>query len=342
MARKNRPCVAAILAFLAGVLTAGLAGCGGGREKKTEAVAPAAMAAASVTPTNVTVTNSTTADVYANLVLGQPPTTNPPDCSSLGQQITAVNDSRLAFTSSVAGKTVAFTPWTTSETTNGYYKMDAGEVITYNPTTFTCGSSTCSPAVTFNFFFTGGEYHGNPNNGCGGSTMFPNATNLAEASINFGINGSSGTGCANADATDISCVNGINSSLALSLSGESWPFQTASNLFFGKNANRPGVYGWAATNCTNDAGYPNPKSDCAPPKDAPRAALAPRGTQCTTPGGLAYPPITDPNTKIQYCAEISDPTATAPQGLCVSQRPANVTGGTVAITFNGFRAADSQ
>ncbi len=334
MTRKSSG-VALAFMFVAGTLTAGLAGCGGRQEKTTETAetaAPVAAAAPSVTPTNVTVTNSTQSPVYANLVLGQPPTTNPPNCSNLGEQITAVNDQRLAFTSSVQGKTVSFTPWTTSETTNGYYKMDAGEVITYNPTTFTCATSTCSPAVTFNFFFTANPYNGNPNNGCGGSTVLPNATNLAEASINFGINGSSGSGCANADATDISCVNGINASLALSLSGTGWPFTTAANQFFGKNANLQGVYGWAATNCVNSQGNPNPAAGCAPPRDAPRAVNG----QCTTPGGHTYPPIVDSSTNIQYCAELSDSTQAAPQGLCVSQRPGNVTGGTIAITFNGF------
>jgi len=289
-------------------------------------------ATTSVTPTNITVTNNTSSSVYATLVLGQPPTVNPPNCSNLGQQIQSIADKRLVFTSSVSGKTVSFTPQATGITTKGWYKMAAKETIKYVPQTFTCGSSTCSPAVTFNFFFTAASYNGSPNNGCGGSTTFPNATNLAEASINFGINGSSGTGCANADATDISAVNGINASLALSLSGGSWPFTTAANGNFGTNANKQGVYGWAATNCVNSAGYPNPSATCAPPAKAPRAVNG----KCTTPGGTSYAPITDPTTNIQYCAEISDTSTKYPQGLCVSQRPGGVTGGTIAITFNGF------
>jgi len=289
-------------------------------------------AAATVTPTNITVTNNSSSSVYATLVLGQPPTTNPPNCTNLGQQIQSIADARLVFKSSVQGKKVKFTPQATGITTKGYYEMDANEVITYVPKTFTCGSSTCSPAVTFNFFFTPSAYDGDPNNGCGGSTTFPNATNLAEASINFGINGSSGTGCANADATDISCVNGINASLALALTGTGWPFLAADNGNFGSNANAPGVYGWAATNCVNSAGYPNPAANCAPPANAPRALNG----KCKTPGGTSYAPITDPSTNIEYCAEISDPSTTNPQGLCVSQRPGGVTGGTIAISFNGF------
>lgn len=282
-------------------------------------------------PTNVTVTNTTTSAVYANVVLGQPPTSLPANCTNLGQQIVSIADPRLVFTSS-AGKKVAFTPQATGVTTKGYYQLAAGETITYVPQTFACAKGTCSPAVTFNFFFTAAAYNGNPNNGCGGSATFPNATNLAEASVNFGINGAVGSGCANADAADISAVNGINAKLALSLSGTSWPFTTAANGRFGTNANRQGVYGWAATNCVNSAGYPNPSGTCAAPKNAPRATNG----KCTTPGGTSYAPITDPATKIQYCAELSDASTKNPQALCVSQRPGGVTGGTVAVTFSGF------
>jgi hypothetical protein len=314
-----------------------LAGCKPAQKEEavpaTESAAAPAAAATAVTPTNITVTNNTKSAAYATIVLGQPPASPPANCTSLGEQITSISDARLVFNSSVSGKTVTFTPQATGITTKGYYQMAAGETITYVPQTFTCPKGgTCSPAVTFNFFFTAGAYNGNPNNGCGGSTTFPNATNLAEASINFGINGSSGSSCANADAADISAVNGINASLALSLSGDSWPFTTAANGNFGTNANKQGVYGWASTNCVNSAGYPNPSANCAVPAKAPKAVQG----QCKTPGGAPYTPITDPTTKVQYCAEISDSTTTNPQGLCVSQRPGGVTGGTVAISFNGF------
>jgi hypothetical protein len=57
---------------------------------------------------------------------------------------------------------------------------------------------------------------------------------------------------------------------------------------------------------------------------------------CKTPGGVAYTPIVDPKTNVKYCDERSDAAKSAPQGQCVSQRPANITGGTVDIIFRGF------
>lgn len=284
-------------------------------------------------PTSVSVTNSSAQAVYATLVLGQPQTVPPPNCTNLGKQIRSISDPMLVFKSSVPNKVVKFTPQAPGITTKGYYKLAPKETITYQPQTFPCGASTCSPAMTFNFFFTPSPYNGSPNNGCGGSPTFPNATNLAEASINFGINGSQGTACANADAADISVVNGLNAQLSLQMTGSSWPISSASNAKFGKNANRQGVYGWAATTCVNNAGYPNPSATCAVPKDAPKA---PSSGQCTTPGGTTYAPIVDPKTGAKYCDERSDASTAFPQGQCLSRRPGNVTGGQVAITFSGF------
>lgn len=278
-------------------------------------------------PTSVTVTNQSDKAVYANLVLGQPPTTLPPNCTNLGRQIKSVTDKGLAFKSSIPKKRVAFTTFGAKD--KGYYRLAPHETITYQPKVFACPSGSCSPAVTFNFFFTPKPYQGKPNNGCGGSKLLPNASNLAEASVNFGINGATGPGCANADAADISAVNGINAALALELKGAFWPFASAKNGFFGQNANQPGVFGWAATNCTNNAGYPNPSAGCAAPNNAPRA---PTSGTCQTPLGTSYAAITDPTTGVQYCDERSD----AAKNLCLSQRPGGVTGGTAAITFKGF------
>lgn len=283
-------------------------------------------------PTAVSVTNGSPNPTFANLVLGQPPSAPPAKCTSLGEQIKSIADSRLVFTSSIAGKKLVFTPQNTGITTKGYYRLAAGETITYQPTSFSCSTGNCSPAVTFNFFFTPRKYNGEPNNGCGGSSVFPDATNLAEASVNFGISGAVGAGCANADAADISAVNGINAALALEMTGKSWPFRTGSNRIFGKNANRLGVYGWGATNCVNNAGYPNPTRSCAAPNRAPRG----RAGGCATPDGVPYDTIVDPTTKLRYCDERSDASASYPQGQCVSQRPGKVTGGAVAVTFNGF------
>ena len=284
------------------------------------------------TPTNVTVTNASNASVYANLTLGQPPTIPPANCTNLGQQIQSIADPRLVFTSSITDQNISFTPQTPGATKLGSYQLAAGETITYQPQTFQCSTGTCSPAVTFNFLFTPNVYNGSPNNGCGGSAVFPNSSTIGEASINFGINGSVGSGCANADATDISAVNGINSSLGIVATGGSWnPTGPAANRWFGQNADLPGVYGWAATNCTNSAGFPNPAAGCP----APNAAPVPVNGQCRTPGGTTYSSINfagDPS----YCDERSDPSPSYPMGQCVIQRPSHVTGGTVAITFTGF------
>ncbi|MFO1417226.1 MAG: hypothetical protein U1E83_01015 [Methylotetracoccus sp.] len=296
------------------------------------AIAFAADAVVAGPPTAVSVTNTSANPVFANLVLGQPPASPPANCTSLGEQIKSINDNRLVFASSVPNKPVRFTPQNTGITTKGYYRLAAGETITYKPTSFNCSTGTCSPAVMFNFFFTPSRYNGEPDNGCGGSSVFPNATDLAEASVNLGISGAVGPGCANADAADISAVNGINAAVALSMSGQSWPFRKASNAVFGKNANRLGVYGWGATNCVNNDGYPNPTKGCAAPNSAPRAV----GGSCTTPGGTAYAPMVDPATKLEYCDERSDASSAYPQGQCVTQRPGGVTGGVVAISFKGF------
>ena len=148
------------------------------------------------TPTNVTVTNASNAAVYANLTLGQPPTVPPANCTNLGQQLQSIADPRLVFTSSITHQNISLTPQTPGATELGYYQLAAGETIIYEPQTFQCSTGICSPAVTFNFLFTPNVYNGSPNNGCGGSAVFPNSSTIGEASINFGINGSVGSGCA--------------------------------------------------------------------------------------------------------------------------------------------------
>lgn len=291
----------------------------------------AGASAATLTPTSMTVTNTSSQPVYANLVLGQPPVTPPPNCSNLGEQIKSLNDSRLVFHSSVAGKTVQFTT-PVGVDDKGSYQMDAGETITYLPQ-LDCGG-TCSPALTFNFFFTAGANAFAANNGCS-NTTYPDATNLAEGSINFGVNGSVGSGCANADDTDISAVNGVNAVLAINTSGSGWPAATskAKNGPLGSNANSPGVFGWAATNCSGpeaNAGYPNPSAVCAAPVEAPQ--LPSGQTLCSTPGGTTYQPIVAPD-GTKYCDQRSD------AGTCNNQRSGGVTGGTVEVEFVSFTDA---
>ncbi|HEY8025559.1 MAG TPA: hypothetical protein VIF60_13395, partial [Burkholderiaceae bacterium] len=157
----------------------------------------------------------------------------------------SVKEAARHFKSSVAHRAVTFIAQAAGVSDKGYYQLKPGEIITYQPPTFSCTSGTCSPAMTYNVFFTQKKYDGNPNNGCGGSKVFGDGTNLAEGSINFAINGSQGTGCARADAADISAVNGINSFIKLEMRGQAWPFPDAENSSFGHNANESGVYGWA-------------------------------------------------------------------------------------------------
>lgn len=293
--------------------------------------AEGAMPSRSV-PTSIRVINQTQSAVYANLVLGQPPRSLPANCSNLGRQITTLKEAGPLFISSVTHRPIKFAPQTSAVKDKGYYRLQPGEILTYKPQTFACATGTCAPAMTYNFFFTLQKYDGNPNNGCGGSMALGDASNLAEGSINFAISGAEGAGCANADAADISAVNGINAFLKLEMKGQSWTFPTAENSSFGHNANSSGVYGWAATTCTGNAGYPNPQAGCAAPIDAPRA----KDGMCKTPGGTPYSPIVDPKTNIAYCDERSDAGNADPQGMCVSQRPGGVTGGTVDIIFRGF------
>lgn len=279
-------------------------------------------------PTALTVKNTTGEPVYLNLIVAQPPTTNPAQCTNLGQQITSINGSNLVFTSSVSGKTVSF-DGPSGVTTKGAYLMDAGETITYTPQTFSCKgargkAASCSPAFNGNFFFTknvNGTTNGN--NGCGGAdTIYPNATNLAEFSLNFGVNGSVGSGCANADDTDVSIVNGVNATIKMVTTGDDWPASTsvAKNAALGSNTNLPGVFGWAATVCTGTTGFPNPSTSCPAPVNAPK----PVNGACMAPNSL----ITGPD-GTQYCAE------TSAAGTCNNQRTGYITGGNVAISYEG-------
>ena len=283
-------------------------------------------------PTAIRLINQTPNSVYANLVLGQAPKSLPANCSKLGRQIVNLKEVNGHLTSSIPHHTVAFTAQSAGVSDKGYYQLRPGEIVTYRPAGFPCSKGTCSPAMAYNFFFTSKKYLGNPNTGCGGTKEFGDAANLAEGSINFSINDAQGNGCANADAADISAVNGINAFLKLELKGQSWPFPNAENSGFGHNANEIGVYGWAATTCTANVSYPNPQSACAPPLTAPRA----KNGMCKTPGGTPYAPIVDARTNIKYCDERSDPTQSSPHGQCLSQRAGNVTGGTVDIIFRGF------
>jgi len=102
--------------------------------------------------------------------------------------------------------------------------------------------------------------------GCGGSACYPNATNLAEFTLNFP-----------GETVDISNVNGTNAFIEFQLSGgPTWtdnvspdPVTDFANKDIGQNANIPGVYGWQATTCTGNANPPNPVAGCPAPNNAP-------------------------------------------------------------------------
>ncbi len=105
--------------------------------------------------------------------------------------------------------------------------------------------------------------------GCGGSQCYPNATNLAEFTLNL-----------RGETVDISNVNGTNAFIEFQLEGgPPWtdnvsPAAVASfaNKDIGQNANIPGVYGWQATTCTGNANPPNPVSGCPAPNNGPGTA----------------------------------------------------------------------
>jgi hypothetical protein len=154
-----------------------------------------------------------------------------------------------------------------------------------------------------NVMFGGGG--GNP--GCGAQPGFPNAANLGEFTL-----GVPGNGYIGQESVDISNVNGTNSYMALALAGSNpwnagagYPnVKAASNGNIGSNANRVGVFGWQATNCTSSVNPPNPLPGCPAPVNAPAAA------------------------------ELSS------QPNCPLQRPTN--GGVVTIVFNGFIPGSSN
>lgn len=134
--------------------------------------------------------------------------------------------------------------------------------------------------------------------GCGGSQCYPNATNLAEFTINHP-----------GETVDISNVNGTNAFIEFKLDGgPPWtdnvspsPIASFANKDIGQNANIPGVYGWQATTCTGNANPPNPVNGCPAPNNGP-------GT-----------------------AELSS------SQLCNVQRAGNASfGGDVTINFNGW------
>jgi len=171
--------------------------------------------------------------------------------------------------------------------------------------TFLKGSVVIGPGASLAFDSGDRSFSGNiafgptfTDMGCGGGACYPNATNLAEFTLNYP-----------GETVDISNVNGTNAFIEYQLAdGAVWtdnvssdPVASFANKVIGQNANIPGVYGWQATTCTGNGNPPNPIPGCPAPNDVPPAA------------------------------ELSS------SGMCNVQRAGDAAfGGTVTINFNGW------
>jgi hypothetical protein len=330
MPSKQR--VSRILSLSAAVA---LSGCGAqavGNSTTTQAAERTAQTGAS--PTNLVVRNDSSEPVQVNVIIGQPPVTPPAGCT-LGSQITAL--AQLALTTEgPSPQPVTITPQAPGVTTGGYFTLPAHSAAAYRPTPDASGHS---PMLTGNIFF--GPWNGAVNQGCRSST-FPDAVNLGEFTLNASINGAVGSSCANADDNDISAVNGANAFIRMESTSAGWPYPSFENKRLGENANVAGVFGWGATNCVNNAGYPNPTPKCQEPFDLPPSTACPSNGVCSSPRGTqSYPCVPTFNadgspTGRKVCQVMSDSSPSAPQGTCNNQRAANTTGGDIVITFKGF------
>jgi hypothetical protein len=186
-------------------------------------------------------------------------------------------------------------PEPANSTTQGIFLLPGKSSVSFNS-----GSKSFSGNIAFGPTFTArGQGNSGPN------ACYPNATNLAEFTLNQP-----------GETVDISRVNGSNAKIAINFkNGSPW------NDGAGKNKNvsevadvapistwlpSPGVYGWQATNCVN----------VVPP--------VPNGP----PSNLAPAPVNAPS-KPQLQAKAQ----------CNIQRPGNVqSGGTVQIVFKGWDA----
>lgn len=180
----------------------------------------------------------------------------------------------------------------------------AGTSAGTNSVSFNSGTSSFSGNVAFGPTAWG--------RGCGSSqagACYPNATNLAEFTLNYS---------AGQETVDISDVNGANAAITINFTGNN-PWNDGggghtnvtnipSVLPLSAFAQQSGVYGWQATNCINVVlPVPNgpPSNICAAPVNNPGAPQLQTNKQCNI------------------------------------QRGAGVSGGTVQIVFNGFTDAPS-
>ncbi len=135
----------------------------------------------------------------------------------------------------------------------GQFTLGPNQSVSFNS-----GDATFSGNIAFGPTFT--------SQGCGQTPCYPNATNLAEWTLNHP-----------GETVDISGVNGTNAYIQYQLQGGAkWTDNVTSgaitsfaNAPIGQYVDTPGVYGWQATTCTGNANPPNPVGGCAAPINAP-------------------------------------------------------------------------
>jgi hypothetical protein len=161
------------------------------------------------------------------------------------------------------------------------------KLAAHSSVSFNSGLQSFSANISFGPSFTAP--------GCGSTkttACYPNATNLAEFTLNYP-----------GETVDLSGVNGTNAMISVNFTGQSsanpWNDGAGGNGNITKIANQsitnwspvPGVFGWAGTNCTSSVNPPNPLPNCPAPKQAPAAPQLQSVAQCniqrpaTSPSG---------------------------------------------------------
>lgn len=208
--------------------------------------------------TTLEVKNITGKSVHVLLTLGAPPPGNPYNQIVDVRQVTGWN---------VTPEQTAAGP----DYSKGKFVLPKNSSRRFNS-----GSRSLIGNIAFGPTFAGQGCGSTANNAC-----YPNATNLAEFTLNQP-----------GETVDLSNVNGANAKIVVNFIGGnawnngSWP---------GANENvtrisgiqpigvwsRPsGVYGWQATNCTSVNGPPNPVAGCPAPRDGPTGPQLHVNPQC--------------------------------------------------------------
>jgi len=228
-----------------------LAGCGSSDgEAGVAALAEGLEGGATSTNTAFAVRNATAAAVTVRLALGPQPT---------GTWLRDVAQFPASW--GVSGRGLV-----------GSFNLPAQTTVS-----FTLPNAT---GLSGNVIFGGGA--GNP--GCGRQPGFPNAANFGEFTLGVPANGFNGQ-----ETVDVSSVNGTNAYLDIELAttnpwnaGAGHPnVSVVSGGTIGANADRVGVFGWQATNCTASVDPPNPIAGCPAPVDAPSRAELSSQPICT-------------------------------------------------------------